>query len=56
MLSHILSLDLGKGSLGVAISRSGMFVTPLNNIHFHMGDYHEALSLLKENIIIMKLM
>ena len=50
MISHILSLDLGKGSLGVAISRSGMFVTPLNNIHFHMGDYKEALFLLKEEI------
>lgn len=48
MISHILSLDLGKGSLGVAISRSGMFITPLNNIHFHMGDYLEAISLLKD--------
>ena len=50
MIAHILALDLGKGSLGVSISRSGMFVTPLSNIHFHLGDYNEAISLLKEEI------
>lgn len=50
MKSHILSLDLGKGSLGVAISRSGMFVTPLENIKFHAGDYEEALKILKDRV------
>jgi len=48
MKTHILALDLGKGSLGVAISRSGMFVTPLKNIRFHAGDYEECLKMLKE--------
>lgn len=50
MKSHILGLDLGKGSLGVAISRSGMFVTPLSEIRFHMGDYDECLKLLKASL------
>lgn len=50
MKVNILSLDLGKGSLGIAISRSGVLVSPLPNIRFHMGDYDEALKLLKEAI------
>ena len=50
MKVNILSLDLGKGSLGIAISRSGVLASPLPNIRFHMGDYNEALKLLKEAI------
>ena len=50
MKVNILSLDLGKGSLGIAISRSGVLASPLPNIRFHMGDYDEALKLLKEAI------
>lgn len=48
MIKNILALDLGRGSLGVAISRSGFLVTPLTNIRFRMEDYDEALDLLKE--------
>lgn len=43
MLKHILALDLGKGSLGMAISRSGMFVTPLENLRFPATHYEEAI-------------
>lgn len=49
-MKNILALDLGRGSLGVAISRSGMFVTPLRNLRFPMGDYEQALDLLLEAI------
>lgn len=44
MKKNVLSLDLGKGSLGVAISRSGIFVTLLENLRFHAGQYDEALT------------
>lgn len=47
MEKNILALDLGKGSLGIAISRSGLFVTPLENLRFHAGDYNEAIMGLK---------
>jgi len=50
MKTHILALDLGKGSLGLAISRSGMFTTPLPNLRFHMCDYDECLKMLKEAV------
>ncbi len=49
-MKNILALDLGRGSLGVAISRSGMLVTPLCNIRFPMEEYDLAIDLLKENI------
>ena len=50
MEKNILALDLGKGSLGIAISRSGMFVTPIANPRFKGGDYEAALSLLKATV------
>ena len=43
MQKNVLSLDLGKGSLGIAITRSGLFVTLLPNLRFHAGDYGEAM-------------
>ena len=43
MEKRILALDLGKGSLGMAVSRSGSFVTPLENLRFKAGEYEEAL-------------
>lgn len=43
MEKNILALDLGKGSLGMAISRSGMFVTLLENLRFPAGEYDYAL-------------
>ena len=48
MKQNILALDLGRASLGVAISRSGMFVTPLKNIHFKIDDIDDCLAQLKE--------
>ncbi len=50
MKQHILALDLGKGSLGLAISRSGMFVTALPNLKFHAGDYDECIKMLLKAI------
>ena len=43
MQKNILALDLGKGSLGLAISRSGQFVTPLPEARFMAGHYEEAI-------------
>ncbi len=48
MIKNILALDLGKTTLGVAISRSGMFVTPLKNFRFEREDYETALDLLED--------
>lgn len=48
MKKNILALDLGKGSLGVAISRSGMFITPITNLRFHAMQFDEAIDYLKE--------
>jgi len=50
MKTNILALDLGKGSLGLAISRSGMLVTPLPNLRFHAMDYDECIRMLKKAI------
>ena len=50
MLKNILGLDLGKGSLGIAISRSGMFVSPLKEVRFHAGDYDECIKLFLKTI------
>ena len=48
MLTNILSLDLGRGSLGLAISRSGILVSPLPNLRFHALDFDECLRMLKK--------
>lgn len=44
MEKNILALDLGKGSLGMAISRSGFITTPLTNLRFKLTHYEEALA------------
>ena len=54
MKQNILALDLGRASLGVAISRSGMFITPLKNIHYKMDDFDDCLSQLKELTVLEK--
>ena len=51
MVKNILALDLGKGSLGMAISRSGMFVTPLQNLRFPAAHYEEAIKGIKEVLL-----
>ncbi len=48
MKKNLLCLDLGKGSLGLAISRSGMFITPLENYRFHLMKFEEPLDHLDE--------
>lgn len=48
MKKNLLALDLGKGSLGVALSRSGMFITPITNLRFHAMQFQEAIDYLKE--------
>ena len=52
MIKNILALDLGKGSLGMAISRSGMFVTPLKNLRFPAGEYQYALDGIREVMMV----
>jgi putative Holliday junction resolvase len=51
---NILCLDLGLGSLGVAISRSGMFITPVNNLRFHAKQWEEPINYLKELLSVEK--
>ena len=48
MKKNLLALDLGKGSLGIAISRSGMFITPIENFRFHAMCFQEPLNRIKE--------
>ena len=55
MKKNILALDLGRASLGVAISRSGIFITPLKNIHYRMDDIDDCLSQLKELTVLEKI-
>ena len=52
MLKNIMALDLGKGSLGMAISRSGMFVTPLDNLRFPATHYEKAIEGIKEVLLV----
>ena len=51
MIKNILALDLGKGSLGMAISRSGMFVTPLENLKFAATHYEKAIEGIREVLL-----
>ena len=50
MKKNILALDLGKGSLGMAISHSGMFITPLPNLRFKAMHFDECIALMKEEL------
>lgn len=52
MVKNILALDLGKGSLGMALSRSGIFVTLLKNLRFKAGHYEEAIAGIKEVLLV----
>lgn len=42
MRKNILSLDLGRKTLGISISRSGILITPLENFRFNLDDYSKA--------------
>lgn len=48
MKKNILALDLGKSSCGVAISRSGMFITPLINLEYKMWHTEAVIDYLKD--------
>ncbi len=50
MQKDILALDVGKGSLGMAISHSGMFITPLKNLRFKAGEYNDAIAMMQEEL------
>ncbi|MBP5343162.1 Holliday junction resolvase RuvX [bacterium] len=50
MISNILAMDLGRSSLGLAISRSGILASTLTNIHFKMDDYDDCIKKLMEVI------
>lgn len=47
MEKNILAIDLGKGSIGLAISRSGFFVSPLPEVRFKATHYEDALNAVK---------
>ena len=48
MITNILAMDLGRTSLGLAISRSGILVSALPNLHFKRDDYDDAIKKLLE--------
>ena len=48
MEKNILAIDLGKGSIGLAISRSGFFVSPLPEVRFKATHYEDALNAVKD--------
>lgn len=54
MKKYLLALDLGKGSLGLALSRSGEFITPLKEARFPAGRYEVAIAHLRELLMIEK--
>jgi len=50
MEKNILALDLGKRSLGLAISRSGIIVSSLPNLKFDNCDFDKCMILFKDAI------
>lgn len=54
VIKNILAIDLGKGSVGLALSRSGSLVTPLKEVRFPGGHYEAAISAIKELLVIEK--
>ena len=54
MICNILALDLGRTTLGLAISRSGILVSPLPNLKFKENDFDDCLKKLKEAVMFEK--
>ncbi len=54
MKKNLLALDLGKGSLGMALSRSGEFISPLNEVRFPATHYEYALAAIRDLLMIEK--
>ena len=48
-------MDLGRTSLGLAISRSGLLASPLPNLHFKRDDYDDAIKKLLDAIKLEKI-
>lgn len=48
MIEHILAIDLGRKTMGLAISRTGQFITPLDNPRFDLDSYDEDIEYLKD--------
>ncbi len=48
MEKNLLAIDLGKGSIGLAISRSGNFISLLPEVRFKLGHYDDALKAIKD--------
>ena len=55
MEKNLLGIDLGKGSIGLALSRSGLFVTPLKEVRFKANEYSYAYQALKDLLEIEKI-
>ncbi|MCR5079249.1 MAG: Holliday junction resolvase RuvX [Bacilli bacterium] len=52
MKKNLLALDLGKGSLGMALSRSGEFISPLNEVRFPAGHYEYGINAIRDLLMI----
>ncbi len=51
MVKNLLALDLGRGSCGLALSRSGEFVTPLPEIRFGRDQFDKIFPVLDELLV-----
>lgn len=47
-MENILAIDLGRKTMGLALSRTGLLVTPLDNPHFDLDCYEEDIEYLKD--------
>ena len=47
-MENILAIDLGRKTMGLAISRTGLLVTPLDNPHFDLDCYEEDIEYLND--------
>lgn len=48
MIKNILAFDVGKTSLGIAISRTGFLVSPVANLRFKNLDYSTSIEFIKD--------
>ena len=48
MIENILAIDLGRKTMGVAISRTGSYITPIANPEFDLDSYDENIEYLKD--------
>ena len=55
VIKNILAIDLGKGSIGLALSRSGSLVTPLKEVRFPATHYEHAIAAIRELMLVEKI-